>query len=134
MKYFIAVDGSESSEKAYQVASKLMTKDDEVTFLTVCNKVKPNADENSASFKARLAARELLAKWEKQATDDGFTAKTLLIEAADPRDAICDAVAEHNADILVVGTRGLGTIKRMLLGSVSNYCVQHCTADVIVAK
>jgi nucleotide-binding universal stress UspA family protein len=41
-----------------------------------------------------------------------FNAKPLFLDAADPRDAICNAVTEQGVDILVVGTRGLGTIKR----------------------
>jgi len=121
-KYMVAVDGSEHSSKAYDIAHKLVTNKDELIFVTVGQKGKASAGQ------------ELLDKWTKKAEVDGITAKSLFLESNDPRDALCSAVTEHSADILVVGTRGLGTLKRMLLGSVSNYCVQHAPCDVIVAK
>ena len=38
------------------------------------------------------------------------------------------------ADIVVVGCRGMGNLKRALIGSVSTYAVHHCTAPVIVVR
>ncbi|KXS18014.1 adenine nucleotide alpha hydrolases-like protein, partial [Gonapodya prolifera JEL478] len=51
----------------------------------------------------------------------------IVLDGGDPRDAILDICKEHKADLLVLGSRGLGAMKRAFLGSVSDYCVHHST-------
>ncbi|KAG8373520.1 hypothetical protein BUALT_Bualt11G0032700 [Buddleja alternifolia] len=50
----------------------------------------------------------------------------------DQREKLCDAVEQLNLDSLVVASRGLGAIKRVILGSVSNNMVQIATCSVNV--
>lgn len=40
----------------------------------------------------------------------------------------------HDADLLVVGSRGHGQFTGMLLGSVSEYCVAHASCPVVVVR
>jgi hypothetical protein len=44
------------------------------------------------------------------------------------------AAKEKQANVIVVGRRGLGVIKRLLLGSVSRYILENAPCDVIVVK
>lgn len=47
-----------------------------------------------------------------------------------PAQVLLDAA--HGAQLLVVGSRGHGTLAGMLLGSVSQHCVQHAPCPVLV--
>ncbi len=64
-KYMIAIDGSEHSAKAYDIANKLMTAEDELYFVTVIPK------KGAQEPRANAAAQELLDKWVARASADG---------------------------------------------------------------
>jgi nucleotide-binding universal stress UspA family protein len=42
--------------------------------------------------------------------------------------------ASETADVLVVGTRGLGGFKSLVLGSVAEQCIRHAASSVLVVR
>ncbi|KAG6437153.1 hypothetical protein SASPL_102064 [Salvia splendens] len=58
---------------------------------------------------------------------------TSIIEG-DPKEMICDLAEQMQVDLIVIGSRGLGKIKRALMGSVSNYVIHHAKCPVLVVK
>jgi nucleotide-binding universal stress UspA family protein len=63
----------------------------------------------------------------------GFDLETDVVIGG-PRDEIPRIAREWNADLVVLGARGLGRIKRFLLGSVSLAVARHVSCPVLVVK
>jgi len=56
------------------------------------------------------------------------------VPCEEPGKGIVQHAIDTNPDLLVVGSRGLGTVRRAILGSVSDYCVHHSPSPVLVIK
>ncbi|XP_031125741.1 universal stress protein PHOS34 [Ipomoea triloba] len=69
----------------------------------------------------------------KICSDKNIDVKTEVV-VGDPKEKICEAVEKFHADLLVMGNRGFGPIKRMFLGSVSNYCSNRAQCPVMIVK
>ena len=52
----------------------------------------------------------------------------------DPADAILDVAEEQNADLIVVGNKGMTGAKRFLLGSVPNKVSHHAPSSVMIIR
>ena len=52
----------------------------------------------------------------------------------DPADAILDVAEEMNADLIVVGNKGMTGAKRFLLGSVPNKVSHHAPCGVYIVR
>jgi nucleotide-binding universal stress UspA family protein len=55
-----------------------------------------------------------------------------LVSDDEPVDALLGEVGP--ADVLAVGARGLGPVRRLLLGSVSLHCTRHATAPTVIVR
>jgi nucleotide-binding universal stress UspA family protein len=52
----------------------------------------------------------------------------------DPADAILDVAEERNADLIVVGNKGMTGARRFLLGSVPNKVSHHAPCSVLIIR
>ena len=84
---------------------------------------------------ARKEAQEIVNAAVALATKNGIKANGLV---ADPVysivEAIVQAAAAHNIDLVIVGNRGLSGFKKLLLGSVSDAVVNHAHCSVMVIR
>lgn len=74
---------------------------------------------------------ELLRFFCKRATAHGVNAETTQLYG-NPSRQICALARNWEADLIVVGRRGLSGLKELFLGSVSNYVVHHAPCSVMV--
>lgn len=56
------------------------------------------------------------------------------IEHGDPVERICAVAEKMKADLVIVGSRGLGDVGTLVLGSVSEKVVRKCSRSVVVIK
>ncbi|XP_063402625.1 uncharacterized protein LOC134690359 isoform X1 [Mytilus trossulus] len=77
---------------------------------------------------------ELKAKFISKANADNVEAEFVVESAEKPGHAICEFAQKHDATFIVTGTRGMGKLRRTLLGSVSDFVVHHSHVPVLVCR
>jgi nucleotide-binding universal stress UspA family protein len=150
MKFLVAIDGSQISQKVIQTVLSLATPTKAVVILL--NVVEPVANYYpkmmmptgdwvtwqglpDVEFEKNLlnSSQVLLDDAAKAFQAAGMECLTRM-EIGSPRDTICAIAKEESVDFLVVGSRGLGTVERLMLGSVSDYVAHHSNAAVIIVR
>lgn len=56
------------------------------------------------------------------------------VRTGDYSDGILEAAADATSDMIVIGSRGLGSLKAAILGSVTQKVLHHATQTVVVVK
>lgn len=90
-------------------------------------KIPPNSSTDPTNFAKMIIAEAL------QHVPEGMAVQTYN-EIGEPRIAITEFAQKNKYDMIVIGSRGLGTIAGLLIGSVSSYVVKHSACPVLVAK
>lgn len=62
------------------------------------------------------------------------TASEVILEVESIADAIVDYARSHNADLIVIGSRGRTGLKRFLLGSVASGVASHAHCPVFIVR
>jgi nucleotide-binding universal stress UspA family protein len=131
MKILLAYDGGEPALKALDLTADLATKFDASVAVVSVIPVHPGRvpidpwdDEPVHTSQLAEAKRLLLAK--------GIEA-ALIERAGDPAHTIEQIAQDGGYDMVVVGSRHLGAVSRVLQGSVSEHVATHSTATVVIA-
>jgi len=136
----VGTDGSETAGKAVEVAIDMAERYG--SKLVVVSSYRPVPEDRLANEKA-AAPQEI--QWsinpmeDVEATLRGVEAKArargikTVSEArqGDPADVLCDVAKDHDADVLVVGSKGM---QRRFLGSVPNTVSHRAPCSVFIVK
>ncbi|HME81583.1 MAG TPA: universal stress protein [Candidatus Eremiobacteraceae bacterium] len=139
----VPIDGSEPSDAACALAIALATDQKaSVMFVNVVEtdkilaSVMPGqgySDPAPAIDAMRAAGKDMLKSAEGKAQGAGVKARSQLIEG-DCVPCIVNAVVGAGIDLIVIGSHGRGGLTRLVLGSVAEGVLRHCTVPVLVTK
>ncbi|KAJ3972390.1 hypothetical protein EV361DRAFT_798187 [Lentinula raphanica] len=146
-KYIIASDLSEESRYAVEWGIGTVLRDgDEMLIVTIVeneNRVDPpipNAADRANKLRSQQERQGLAYILIRQATSLlqrtklNVTIACQAWHAKNARHMLLDIVDHMDPTMLIVGSRGLGQLKGILLGSTSHYLIQKCSVPVMVAR
>ena len=135
----VPVDGSDNSYRALDAALLLSEKlSSNITVIHVMEQFPITHIGSEKLLSEVLEAykkenQDIISKCSEIATQKGLTIKTLLLQG-NPASVILDYSKKEKFDLLIMGTRGLGKFKELILGSVSGKIVHHSPCAVMLIR
>lgn len=146
MRILLAVDGSVCSDRAAELVTTFALPPDSLVRVVAVHR--PYTDVLGISWAAMGDAatnmeteeeaeirhlREAVARTETALQRPDWKVEGFLLHGR-PGSSIVDEARAMDADLIVVGSRGHGTIATMLLGSTASEIVDHAPCPVLVAR
>ena len=136
-KILAAVDGSDDSLRAVDHARAIAERFDATLILVHAyphtSDLRGYADFAKLVARRKKAGQAIIDRVRERLGDTPFTVQETLLEGPES-DAILRVADSQTADLIVMGTRGLGALKGALLGSVSRKVLHYATCSVMVVK
>ena len=152
-KILLAIDGSESATHATQAAVELSKNTDselhvlyvgEDPYSAALSYPGPTDPEGVKQADPALVeelerlyeqeARQVLDAEVEKVRAVGGTVAEVYLRTGSPAAEVVDLAEELGVGLVVVGSRGLGGIRRALIGSVSDSVVRHAHCPVLVVR
>jgi nucleotide-binding universal stress UspA family protein len=133
MRIVVGYDGSESAKRALQRAADLAGNADRIVVVAAAEShvrtgIAKGAHLDPSEVEQR---RSDLEEAQRFLSERGIDAEPVEGQG-DPGAVIVEAAKD--ADLIVVGSRGLNPVERILLGSVSSKVVHRAACDVLVVR
>lgn len=136
-KILAAVDGSDNSLRAVDHARAIAERFDATLVLVhvypQTSDLRGYADFAKLVAQRKKAGRAVIDGVREKLGDTPFAVLEDLLEGPES-DAILRVAESQAVDLIVMGTRGLGTLKGMLLGSVSRKVLHLAMCSVMIVK
>ena len=144
-KILVAIDKSEHSTKAIAHAKSIADKFSAEVILYHSYQVPADFTDQqimynlSSDYIVKLEVnlkqhyQKLLDTTKEEFASAGIKTSTLL-ESGKVGANIVNAAEKENVDLVIIGSRGLGTMGRMVMGSVSSYVLHHTKKPLLVIE
>jgi nucleotide-binding universal stress UspA family protein len=136
-KILVAYDGSPHSQRALTTAVELARLTHaSVQLLHAYDKIPAYLGEpNFQDMVDRVVipARELVKNAADQVRTEGFQVTTNALEGP-AAEAILNVAETEKFDLIVMGSRGLGQLQGLLIGSVSDRVIRHAHIPVLIVR
>lgn len=147
MKVLIGTDGSDDAINAATSAMALLATPDTVTVVCVADTPAIATAGLESGFgggiasveeiEAEQAASEAAARAALERTAAAISTSATVeqrVEVGEAGSMLVHLADELGVDVVVVGSRGRGAIRRALMGSVSTHVVNHAPCPVVVVR
>ncbi len=136
MKILVPVDGSDYSLKAVTTACDLAKAQSPSSLLLVAVAIElPELEEGRyIADKMKVQAEAALARAKEVAQQCGNMGEVLLATGASPAEEIVKVAKDRQADLIVIGSRGLAGKTSSFLGSTASKVVTYSPCSVFVVK
>ena len=140
----VPTDGSENAKRALAHALAVADRNQaELIVVHVANIVSAisNFDQTpiSGGYVSELIAEDMEETGKEILNDvvqeipTGVKVKSVF-DVGSPGPALLAVAKKYDADLIVMGSRGLGPLKGLFMGSVSSYVTSHSTCPVLIIK
>ncbi|MBW2340170.1 MAG: universal stress protein [Deltaproteobacteria bacterium] len=138
-KILVPVDGSDQALKAIDFAANLAKQDDATIHLLHVYKlpiVPEGMGEYVISDRIELQALgdQIISVAQDEVRKKGGQDIEATVMEGDPAERIIAYAKDHDVDMIVMGSRGLGSFKGLLLGSVSNKVSHRADRTCVIVR
>jgi nucleotide-binding universal stress UspA family protein len=135
-KILVPLDGSVNSFRGLDAAIQMAREGQAtITGLYVAAITKPRPNDQITSLEKILLehAQKIMKKAKLRSAKKGILFFDI-VSYGDEGKRIVEVADRKNFDLIVIGSRGLGSMKEMFLGSTSNYVLHKSKKPVLIVK
>ncbi len=138
----VAIDGSDNAARALDEVLKLLVTDSlHIHLLTVAEVIHMNevllkdtpSGMRQIEEEYKAASRKLLEAATRKLEGAGISCDAH-VEIGTPAQSIADFAKKYHCEMIAMGTRGLGAIRSLAVGSVANKVVHVSEVPVLLVK
>jgi nucleotide-binding universal stress UspA family protein len=127
----LAVDGSgRSREMLNMLLAFPSIQSSQINVLHVI----PNSTNSESVAEYRLAGEKIIEREINNLRLNSGNSTVPLLKEGEPKDVVCKVAEELKADLLIMGSRGMGRLQAILANSVSQYVFQLSDVPMLLIK